>query len=270
MNLKISISIVLSVILSGVYPISYANEVFHERSYAVLSVVGDEISGAGYSGATGSRLREVHNQKQIKITIETSELDDAAVMAISPIIRKYQPSAKIQLLSTDEASLYQLQNRIFEADKDSQKGRDYLKSILAPRQVSHLIIVTKHRSDAMLKLKDMTFGHGKIEGLGFYVDQGINTVNTETLQSGNGILASYAYLKIRLVDAHTLKVIKEVVRTESAVHGNDSAKAVGISAWYALTGAEKIAALKNLLHSAMHYAIPELLDVPSTAPTNNS
>jgi hypothetical protein len=99
-------------------------------------------------------------------------------------------------------------------------------------------------------------GSGKIEGVGFYVDPTLPTRNAETNEMGAGFLATFAYIKVALVDATTMAVIREQTVEESATMLTGKS----LNPLDALTPAQKTAALRNMIIKATAGGVQAVLD----------
>lgn len=229
------------------------------RSYAVLSLLGDTISIVTQGAETGHRIDQ--NQKDT-VAIPNAVFDEAALLAADRAIRLSQPEASTVLMVTRDHGLYQAQNGLFDAIESNRENREFLKKLLKDRPVSHLILITKFRAEAELRTLDTALGTGRLEGLGFFMDDNLAVRDEKTLASGTGILAPFAYVKVRLLDARTLQVIREAHEKKSRVAGNFDTYTSGKHAWQVLTAKQKIAYLQDLIGVAMTAAIPGLLPHP--------
>jgi hypothetical protein len=226
------------------------------RSYAVMSLIGDEISLVAFKPETGSRLADDNRNVQ---PVKDAVFDTAAIQAANGMIKKVEPGAQTVLMLTQDQGLYKAQNDMFDAAGSNKDNRAFLLSLLKNRPVTHLVLITKHRGEAQFKLVESYIGKGRVGGLGFYIDDSLVTINQKTLNSSRGVLAPFAYVKLRLIDAKTLEVIAEDHVKESTVVGNSSATANGQQTWNILTGPEKIRYLEDLLGDAMTEGVPRLL-----------
>ncbi|GGC68629.1 hypothetical protein [Undibacterium terreum] len=227
------------------------------RHYAVLSLVGDNVTVVFDRGATGTNL----NANAIeKIGIPDAELDSAALLAVDNLVAQLQPSAKKELLISNDAGLYRLQGNLFRSSSDADVVLEGLKFALKSKPAAtHLILITKHRGDARLKLEDISLGHGKLEGLGFYVDSRASVVRTDTGESGLGLISPYAYMTVRLIDLSTWTVIKERTSDNSTSFANIGEAGQTLNAWSALTPEQKTSALKRLIQSTVWDAAKDVL-----------
>jgi hypothetical protein len=223
------------------------------RSYAILSLVGDSISTVLERLQTGSRLDQ--NEKQL-IPIADKVFDVAAIEAANAIIKKTDPQAQTALLVTPDPGLYKAQNAMFDSAAAHADDRTFLKSLLTKRAITHLVLVTKLRADADIWLKNAPISTGKIEGLGYYMNNSIRITDLDSLNNTSGILAPFAYIKLRLIDAATLEVVKEVTEKHACPVGNFAGTR---ASWDALNSAQKVEYLSQTLQDAVGKAMPRLL-----------
>ncbi|SFU35039.1 hypothetical protein [Pseudoduganella namucuonensis] len=225
-----------------------------ERSYAILSLAGDSITTVLERPQTGSKIDQ--NEKTL-VPIADKVFDEAAIQAINAAIKKREPDAKTVLLLTPDPGLYKAQNAMFESPSSTADDRTFLKSLLTNRAVTHLVLVTKARAEADIWISDIPVSTGRIEGLGYYMNNSIRIRNTETGGHGTGILAPFAYVKVRLIDAATLNVVDEVVQKKASPVGNHTGESR--ASWDVLTSAQKIDYLNSRLKEAVAEAVPRLI-----------
>ncbi len=119
---------------------------------------------------------------------------------------------------------------------------------------THLILITKHRGEARLKLSEDTIGHGKLEGIGFYVDSRTWVQREDTSEIGRGLIAPYAFVTVRLIDTATWKVISEKTLDNSSSYANVGDESQSLNAWGALTPEQKTSALKQIIQTTVWQA----------------
>jgi hypothetical protein len=69
----------------------------------------------------------------------------------------------------------------------------------------------------------------------------------------------YAYIKLRLVDANTLQVLREVTQKQSRVVTYEPGAERAVRTWDALTPKQKLDYLDGLMCEAVTQAVPKLL-----------
>lgn len=227
------------------------------RHYAVLSLIGDNISVVFERGTTGSHLDQNNLQK---IPIPNAELDSAALLAMDSLIQEQQPSVKKELLISNDAGLYRLQDDFFRGNAAADVVLGGLKEALKSKPAAtHLILITKHRGDARLKLSEDTIGHGKLEGVGFYIDNRTWVQRDDTNEIGLGLIAPYAFITIRLIDTATWTVVNQKTLDSSSAYANVGEENQSLNAWGALSPEQKTAALKDIIHTAVSQAGKNIL-----------
>jgi hypothetical protein len=226
------------------------------RSYAVMSLVGNAITVHAIRPSVGTRTEaETRNVLPITETV----FDAATLRFADGIIKQVQPGAKTVLMMSSDAGLYAAQNAMFDAEHANKDNRDYLISLLKDRGVTHLLLVTKERDSARFKLTNGVAGKGSLEGLGFYIDETSNLRNGNTQDSARGMLGLFTYVKVRLVDARTLAVVREIAAPQSRIIIEPNAASNAESIWAHMPSPKKIAYLEELLCEAMQEAIPKAL-----------
>jgi hypothetical protein len=229
------------------------------RKYGILSLAGDAISTVTYVMDIGTKINP--NDKLVYPMLANTMFDETAIRAASAAVKLVQPDAAPFLMLTTDPELHQMQNAMFDDPAANQGNRDYLKSLWKDKGITHLILVTKYRADAEVKYMQESEGSGKIEGLGFYMDN--RTEVTSHGKKGNhstqGILMPFAYVKLRLIDAETLAVQREVRQKQAEIvtYAPDADRAV--RTWDALTAKQKMAYLDGLMQEAVTEGVPKLL-----------
>jgi TPR repeat protein len=242
-------------LLSSTERAQVANEKADKRTYAVLSLIGDKLSIVGYVMTTGSHAdRNRHDT----ITLNNRELDDAATLAASNAVKRLDARAATVLLASSDPRLYELQDKLFEQQDQSIALLESVKAMIESQHATHLVLITKHRGDAQLRMAKEYVGSGMIEGVGFYLDAALRTMDSDTAAVAKGFLAPFAYIKVTLVNAKTMAVIREQNADESTTLSTARAKG-SLNPWDALTPAQKVTALQNMISKAIARVMPDVL-----------
>ena len=226
------------------------------RSYAVMSLIGNAVSVHTIRPEVGSRT---NGDSKHVLAIAEPVFDVAALKAANNAILSFHPGAKVVLMTTQDAGLYLAQNAMFEAAEANKENRDYLVSLLKDRGVSHLVLITKLRANAAFKVRNGYTGSGRLEGLGFFIDDTTLLRDTVTNDSSIGMLTPFTYVKLRLLDARTLELVGEGDAAESTIIHRPSAVGNAMEMWTSLTSATKVDYIDSLLVSGMKKAMPDLL-----------
>jgi len=228
-----------------------------ERHYAVLSLIGDNFTIVYEATATGTNIER---NKQEDIPVPGTVFDGAALMAADAAIGKVHAAAKKDLLISNDAGLYRMQGSLFGSGADADVVLEGLKLALKNSPAAtHLILVTKHRGEAKVSLRHEVRGRGKLEGLGFYIDNSIGILREDTKETGTGMIAPYAYMTVRLIDTRNWTVIREKTMDNSTTFANAGNREQTMNAWEALTAKEKEIALKQLIRETLGETVEEVL-----------
>jgi hypothetical protein len=223
------------------------------RSYAVLALAANKITIVQPRMETGSHMdRNLHQV----IDMPDESLDIVALEAAEAAIKQAQPSAAIELLATRDPKLYAIQDVFAEDTDDAPLVLERLKRVLSQTKATHLVLITKNRDDARMKLYRNFTGRGKISGVGFYVDELEQLVEVETGNYMQGYVASFAVLRFRLIDiaaARTLRV--ENVQASSV----DPTPKSALSAWQGMSAQQKVDGLQLAIREAVGRGMPKLL-----------
>jgi len=224
------------------------------RRYAVLSLVGDRILVVEREMSTGSRLDR--NQRQ-HVDVPNQTLDKSMLLAIDDAIRAQDPGAQTILLTPRDPALYAAAARELDGTGNTQRIYDSVKSVLTGTNATHLVLVTKQRQHAKLRLRDGAVGSGYLEGLGFYVDYGTFARNTDTNEAERGFIAPFTYVNIALIDVATGKVLSEERVAGSAPYTTPNNN-IG-NAWGALTPQQKAERLAEVMKTEAGRVLPHLI-----------
>ena len=224
------------------------------KRYAVLSLVGDRILVVEREMSTGSRLDR--NTRHF-VDVPDNALDKSMLLAIDDAIRRKDGAATTVLLAPKDPALYAAAAR--ELDGTGHTGRIYeaVKPMLTGANATHLLLVTKQRHQAMLRLRDGLVGSGYLEGLGFYVDYGTLSRSTDTAEAERGFIAPFTYVNVALIDVASGTVVSEERIIGSAPYTTPNSN-IG-DAWGALTPQQKADSLAELMRTEAGQAIPKLL-----------
>ena len=223
--------------------------------YAVASLVGDGILVVVADNSVGSLMDR--NQREFH-PMKSQELDKDVLLAVDQALRERDPAAKPILLGVSNTALREMQARALDERSGAKPMVDAIRPAAQKAGATHLILAVKNRDDARLRTGNGMVGVGKLEGLGFYIDNDMRMVNTETGEGTQGFISPFAYIRFLLVDLGTGATLREQDVIES--HAVASQKAA--FAWNALAAERKVQLLQHLIRSAVDDAVPELLGKP--------
>jgi hypothetical protein len=224
------------------------------RRYAVLSLVGDHLLIVQRELSTGSRLDR--NTRQV-VDIPDRSLDKSMLLAVDEAIRRTDPGAPTILLAPRDPSLYAAAQRRLDGSGDVASLFAAVRPVLTGTNATHLVLVTKQRHRAMLRLADGLVGSGYLEGFGFYLDHGTMARGADTNEAERGFIAPFTYVNIALIDAATGRVL-----SEERIAGSSPYTTTGINignAWLALTPQQMAERLAEVMRAESARVVPQLL-----------
>ena len=211
-----------------------------QRKYAVLSAIGERLTVVYRVMATGSNI---DNNRREYMDLAGPGLDNAALLAAEDGLKSADKGAEVVLL----APRTPLAMKAAAAARDgsvSQWAASEAKPQLASLGVTHVVLISRYRADARLRVSSGSTGSGKLEGLGFYVDPYFSQAEESSSGGSRGFLAVYAYVTLRLFDLQSGSQVAEetVTASDSAIPGADKERA-----WDAMTAEQKIATTRSLV-----------------------
>ena len=226
------------------------------RKYAVLSLVGDKLLIVQREMSTGSRLDR--NDRTV-VELPDNSIDRAVTLAVDDALRRANPASQPVLLHSRRAELYDASYQSMDRRDGVARVYAAVKPIVEKTGATHLVLVTKHRHRAMLRLRDGHVGSGFLEGVGFYVDHGSMARGVDTNDAEAGFIAPFSYMMISLIDLRTGQILSQ----QHAIGSNAAAprpweRNVG-NAWQRLDEKEKVARLTEVIREETARAVPVML-----------
>lgn len=240
--------------VTGAHDAAHAEEA---RKFGVLSIIGDRMLIVNHRGETGTRVAQGVRDY---IDMPSRVLDNAVVKAVEGAIKEAVPGSDVVMLGASPP-LYAAQAAT--EDPDEAPVVTLVREPLGKAGVTHLVLVSKLRHDAMLRFSDGYFGSGKLEGIGFYLDHALRTRNAEGTQAGVGFLAPFAYFRVSLVDVGRGEVLarRDVLASQSVTAG----RSPSLQVWESLTAGEKVRIIDGMTRAESAKAVRELVTANATA-----
>jgi hypothetical protein len=236
-------------LLAAVGSASAADE---DRTYAIVSLLGDGLSIVVRETSTGSNI---DRNARTFVRLETPALDRAALFAADDAIKRASPGAKSVMLEVHDPAVYAAQSRALDEGGDTRLVLAALGATVAQSKATHLLLFTKQRHEAMLRLRDGSVGNGRLEGLGFYVDRAMRLQNPDTGEYYLGFLSPFAYFRVSLVEVVTGKTLGEESVYASDAHASTS----NVHPWDTLTSQQKVSALQSMVRQEAGRIVTTLL-----------
>lgn len=247
-------------------------------NFVVMSLIGDTLTVTPYNGASAANKgpgvgRRIDSREYLDVPAPPG-MDQLAADTITTVAGRLS-NGKPQLLSARHDNLIKLQDKLFDGSESSRQAREALMASLKERNADFLILVSKHRTERAEMLPDnhllaaanLRIIRGssadtvKLLGLGLYLDdQVLVQRQLSPFDYSKGVLVAYVNATVRLIDAKTLNVIREVPATASEIVAIAPPLEVGFNAWDEASEEQKTEALKRLIGVAMSEATAKLLN----------
>jgi hypothetical protein len=223
------------------------------KKIAVLSLIGDQFLIVAHEPEAGARVNRVD-----VIDLPERAMDGAVALDMQRVIKGVDAAADVVMLGPTRG-LYAAQGIITEMPDVSQVVTA-VKPSLEKAGIGRLVLITKLRHDALLRLADGNVGSGKLEGTGFYLDQGLATVSPGEDKAGRGFIAPFAYFRVSLVDVASGKVLgyRDVIASNAVGAGNSPS----LQVWEALSSGQKVHMIRQLIDTEGGDAVRQLLAKP--------
>lgn len=238
----------LAVLLLGSVIPAVAQEV---RTIAVLSLIGDSLLILKNEEKIGSNL---DRSRRSRVDLDTPALDHSTLRSVAREVKKVEPAAKTVLLGARSKELFEAQAKGLDDGSGIQRLFDHVKPFLGQANATHLLLVTKYRSDSRTQMWNSVVGDGMLEGLGFYVDPNMALRGVDTGERFHGFFAPFAYFMVSVVDLKDGTVTQHPI-TASRVVSDPKAE----TAWQSLTGAQKVKMLEDLVGAGLAEALAKVL-----------
>ncbi|MEO7743066.1 MAG: hypothetical protein ABIR98_09030 [Usitatibacter sp.] len=222
------------------------------RMYAVLSLVGDQLLISQRGVSTGSRLDR--NTREF-VRLAGPAFDHEALFAIEDAIKRSGKGVEVVLLGTNDPALFEAQRRVLDEEGSTQTLLSAVQAVAASASATHLILLSKYRGDARLRVADGHVGAGTLEGLGFYLDHTSRMRSAHTGEQSQGFIAPFAYMRLSLVELPGGKLLREENVTASTTVASQKSDAT----WQILTAEQKARILRGLIRREIDRVIPLLL-----------
>jgi hypothetical protein len=224
------------------------------RSFAVISLVGDKLELVYPVQGTGSNL---DRNLRRHLADPTGAYDQIALASLGKALESAAGGGKASLLSLPPSALHEQPERLFSGDSITLPGN--LVDALERTAATHVLLLTKRRSDARVPVRDGYIGIGALRGLGYYIDGNTSIILTETGERAPGFLAAYAHMQLTLADARTGGVLKKRVISAAQMYpvaGTDKV----IDPWNVLSAEDKVGLLRILLETRLADEVKRLLE----------
>lgn len=218
------------------------------RTYAIVSLVGDEFSVVSRRPDVGTRLNP---NERTALPVSDAVFDRIAVAEVEQLLLRARPGTPVLRAMIRDPRLFALQDKLWTETPESHDMRIALRDLLAKAGATDLFLVTKHGGTPTIKTTTGKYdGPGSLSGIGFYIDNQTNLYHSNNKVGGEGFLAPYAYPAISLLDVGSMRVVKTRNGLET-VTALPADKGGADHPWDALTSKEKVDALDHVIRIAI-------------------
>ncbi len=230
-----------------------ANAAEGPRTYAVISLIGDKMSVITYQKSTGSGI---DRNRRDGVDITDGLFDKIALSTIEKALNAQSDKPRSQLFELASPSLFTRQDRFFSDGKLILP--EAIHNALKGDGATHLLLVTKFRAEARMQADGSKVGSGVVEGLGFYIDPVSPMISNETGRKSNGFLASFAFMRLSLVDLGSSAVLRQkyIEASTMVITANNKD---AYNPWDTLSPADKIERLRYLVDTELTKGVASLL-----------
>lgn len=244
--------------LAGVAPVTdqaLAQAPVTARRVSVLSELGREILVVTYQESIGTNLDA---NRQQRMPVPGGAYDKAALVLAKSEIVSREPQAVVKTFVPLEADVFSARQS-FATGSDSGLPAD-LKAALQAQGSTQLLLLSRFSTDASFQMRNAKIGSGRLEGLGFYIDNATEVDRTASGVNGRGFLGPFAYVRATLIDASSGRVIKSrVALRTNVVPASASTEGSSTHPWDALDDRRKTRVISDLLADALAELVPEVL-----------
>ncbi|MBL8343786.1 MAG: hypothetical protein JNL30_20140 [Rubrivivax sp.] len=212
------------------------------RVIGVMSLIADEFVVVGQEGTTGTKLDQ--NVRE-SVPIAGGAVERVVLTTVMKAVASVDPAAKVMPMLVNEPRYYRGQRDWTDGDKATLPAE--VAEALRGANMTHLILVTKHRADTRMNTGRISLGSGRLEGVGFFVDRISRLQLLGTSERTVGYLAPYLYAQVALIDLAAARVVarREITRGEVVVASQTGA--AGGDPWTWLDEKGKVQALASMI-----------------------
>jgi hypothetical protein len=221
-----------------------------QERWAALSLLGDRMNLVYARMETGTR----NNPNYVKaLPMKDDVLDRLVLRAVVKASIPGKP--EVLPLGLRDPRYYQAQEKLLASE--GKPLLDGLLKAVEAQRITHILLVTRARNEAMFRVRDGHIGTGTVEGLGFYVDRAMRLQNEQTGETDRGYLAPFAHYRLLLFDVARAAVVAEarvaVSRTYLVAGSGES------DPWDVVSPQQKVDDLEQLLNEHTGDALKRLV-----------
>jgi len=225
------------------------------RTWAIVSLIGDEFSVVSRRNQVGSRLDP---NERTPLPVPDPVFDRIAAEQVEQLLLRPRPGAPVLRALIRDPRLFALQDKLWTESAESHDMRIALRDTLAKAGATDLLLVTKHRGTPSFQLVTGRLDRpGSISGIGFYIDNDTKLYRVDNKLGEEGFLAPYAYLAISSMEVASMRLVKTRHALETTI-AQGVQQGVISHAWDALTPKQKVDALEGVIRRAVTAGMAEM------------
>jgi hypothetical protein len=223
--------------------------------FGVLSFLGESINIIGSRASTGSRLSK---NDLMSVDIPDAGFDAWALSSTQAALKRLAPQNETMLFNVKAPKWIANPNELF-TDGKLQVSAKLLEALRASG-ATHLVVLTRHRAEALVQFHDWAYNMGgSAEGLGYIISRMERVIDKKTGTSQDGFIAPFVFLRLSLVNLSDASVLKQRTIT-TATPLTMSITSASSDPWDTLPAADKIAKLNEMIERELDKALPKLVE----------
>ena len=221
----------------------------------VFALLGESLQLVFPADVTDTRL-----DRNLRETLPIKDIgfDEAALRAVSAVAGRQRPAARLQMFRATR-TIEPAEQRAVADGATRAELPDWIVKTIQSANLSHLLLITRHRGEASFPLLNgFSIGRGKVEGIGYCVDNSTEIKNFSTGKASTGFLGAFVMLRLQLMDAQSGQILgSQDVRVGEIHAGRNDTETANI--WNALSPREKVDVLRRLVEQNVARVLPAVL-----------
>lgn len=225
------------------------------RHVGLFALLGDHLQIT--LADAPSDTRQDRNKRE---TMDHPDLgvDQAALRALTDGLGRLQPQARLQMFRA-AAPISLADQRLIADSANRAQLPDWIIRLINEHSLSHIVLLTRHRGAALLRTSDGDgVGRGTVEGIGFYIDPLIETVNRLTSLRMRGGLGAYVDMRLQLMEVSSGDILAQQHIRDGVLYGART-DAQSLQPWNVLEPQEKVEVLRRMVEENVARALPDVL-----------
>jgi hypothetical protein len=139
----------------------------------------------------------------------------------------------------------------------AQKLVKLLASHIKPGEKQWIVAVLPVRTEPRMRLADAYVGHGRVAGVGFYIDRSMRLTRLDTGETDIGFLGAFANFTVAVIDPATAAIVSKEMVQDGVVRGMAGSNKT--HPWDVITAEDKVKMLDGLVAREMRRVMPVVL-----------